>query len=89
MSALELRVTAQRALNQIKKTDRGFVRASIPGVVMAARQDATSVIVFRRKGDVVGMEVWPGSRPRCKGGVQRFDLPADLQRQAGELLDAL
>ncbi len=89
MNKQQVREVAEMALREIKATPKGDVRASIPGVVAGVRFD-TGTILFRRECSDVQMEFWDsGKSGSGYPQIQRYALPADLERAAGVVLDAL
>ncbi len=86
MDAAEIAVVAKKALARMAAQEPAHVFAGIKGVVGGIHRYLPAVdVVFRRVGGKVRLEWWPAE----SGGVKCYDLPADLERAAGKILDTL
>lgn len=86
MTADYVRETAIAALREIKATPKGHVRASRQGICAAVRM-GNATIIFRRE-DGIRMEIWP-EYEAAKAKKPIYRLPPDLEREVGDVLDAL
>jgi len=85
---MNIRDTARRALDDIRTKARGHVYASRKGIVGGSAEPIGTVTVFRREGRKVRMEIWPKTGESNRA-PEVFELPTDLEREAGGMLDSL
>lgn len=80
---------ARNALAMMQLNLPSRVHAARPGIcggVLAQVSGGNAVVMFRRERDAVYMDIHPES---MLTGERRFALPADVQREAGRVLDAM